>query len=911
MAETGKKGLLGKLFGRKSKTKEEEPAELQAPAPSATAGEEPVPPEERSDDFELVADKPQDPSQTVPEMPAMTDASQVDLDLGDVDKVAAIRQSIDELADSGDFELDIDVRSLVVPLEKLPGLLDVIESAKAEPLGEGASPLRDTIPLDQPVVASHLETDEEMAQALEELEREGPPVAVSEEEAEVVADDAEELKETLAAEFQVPTDFPDQLASAEPKAQVAAVDEAPGEYELPETTVYAAEEWATGLRDLPFSDGSKDKLGMDEYALALARFVQTCQTPITIAVRGGAGSGKTSFMNLVDEKLDRSSATPIRFNAWHYGQFHASDELPFLLIAHVLRQIDKRLGQGKDDIRRKLADASNLVKRLSMQRESAGATVGDMMRPEEPEQPQVSPGLYDAVDQLKDQLKLIVEQSLGRGMEPRYVVFIDDLNRLSRAHASRFIDMLKVFLDINGFVFLIACDSRFMDKGSEQREFHADEARSRADGFEHKAFQLSFNMPTPMYRIDEYLSDLLERTGYQADENEDRDMEDFMNLVKYSVGPNPREIKLVVNNFSMLSMLPTEASSADEDERLVPGDQHKTLFGVICMQRAFGTVYKLLLEKLDDPEGLADFIDAGLNNEEKIARANEDFGLFPSDEKGRMIGKLNGFMNVFLGLFDSDTDRRLEWDEIESLRAAIRLVSLASPIEAMTLEDDPRRRAMLSFAGQVKDKISGLEAAPNRGNTCLQGSRRRPWYGLWYADRPAKKAWGMDSAYYFIRFDVDYYETVSLGLRLRMDGLKRHNVPASAVQKMADLQFWQDKGYQYNKLRRDQVEMVKDLEEISYDPDPEIREEELERVACELIELAEATHRLFDVETGRPVADQQPRSADIQTVECPGCGKQYTVKIPSGAGQRSFKCKNPDCGVLIRVGASAGSEELH
>jgi predicted KAP-like P-loop ATPase len=51
-----------------------------------------------------------------------------------------------------------------------------------------------------------------------------------------------------------------------------------------------------GLRDIPVLDKDNDLLGMSHYAKALTDFITRCQTPMTIALQGDWGSGKSSLL---------------------------------------------------------------------------------------------------------------------------------------------------------------------------------------------------------------------------------------------------------------------------------------------------------------------------------------------------------------------------------------------------------------------------------------------------------------------------------------------------------------------------------------------------------------------------------------------------------------------------------------
>ncbi|WP_284268960.1 KAP family P-loop NTPase fold protein [Bradyrhizobium iriomotense] len=77
---------------------------------------------------------------------------------------------------------------------------------------------------------------------------------------------------------------------------------------------------AVGTSDTPIGWRDLDVLGMKPLALALSRFVRNTSTtpPLTIAITGPWGTGKSSLMNLVAEDLHQRGASPVWFNAWHH-----------------------------------------------------------------------------------------------------------------------------------------------------------------------------------------------------------------------------------------------------------------------------------------------------------------------------------------------------------------------------------------------------------------------------------------------------------------------------------------------------------------------------------------------------------------------------------------------------------------
>ncbi len=74
------------------------------------------------------------------------------------------------------------------------------------------------------------------------------------------------------------------------------------------------------LSDRPIPDADADRLGYMERADTLSRFLrnENTEAPLTIAVTGDWGQGKSSLMNLVGADLKRHHTTVVSFNAWHH-----------------------------------------------------------------------------------------------------------------------------------------------------------------------------------------------------------------------------------------------------------------------------------------------------------------------------------------------------------------------------------------------------------------------------------------------------------------------------------------------------------------------------------------------------------------------------------------------------------------
>lgn len=57
----------------------------------------------------------------------------------------------------------------------------------------------------------------------------------------------------------------------------------------------------------------EDQFQIDHYISGLTTFIENCNTPITIAIQGEWGAGKTSLMNMVEKRLNKSEYTKTIF----------------------------------------------------------------------------------------------------------------------------------------------------------------------------------------------------------------------------------------------------------------------------------------------------------------------------------------------------------------------------------------------------------------------------------------------------------------------------------------------------------------------------------------------------------------------------------------------------------------------
>lgn len=93
---------------------------------------------------------------------------------------------------------------------------------------------------------------------------------------------------------------------------------------LPRSSDIAKGAAAMVTTDAQLSSAALDRLGFGRLARGISRFLRNTATepPLTLAVSGDWGTGKSSLMALVCEDMRRHGSRPVWFNAWH----HQKDE---------------------------------------------------------------------------------------------------------------------------------------------------------------------------------------------------------------------------------------------------------------------------------------------------------------------------------------------------------------------------------------------------------------------------------------------------------------------------------------------------------------------------------------------------------------------------------------------------------
>ncbi len=277
------------------------------------------------------------------------------------------------------------------------------------------------------------------------------------------------------------------------------------------------------------------------------------ETPLTIGIQGDWGSGKSSFINLLEvsysrrRRIDRERMIPaqpdepgekplsgeqyeqypfakklrcyrvrreepplpheashayvymLRFNSWVFAQSEYTPDALFpIYVARVIEDyieacghtVTKHLSRQVTSFFRQAAQLGTVVTTNVI----AGDTAADMTRD------QLAAVTNQTVENLagfKEDFQAQVDRLLslnGNRNDNRLIIVVDDLDRVTALSAVELTEKLKVMLDVKGVIFMLAADLSIIQEGLQQK-FGTSAAATHGKNYLDKIVKIQYNVP--------------------------------------------------------------------------------------------------------------------------------------------------------------------------------------------------------------------------------------------------------------------------------------------------------------------------------------------------------------------------------------------------------------------------------
>ena len=456
---------------------------------------------------------------------------------------------------------------------------------------------------------------------------------------------------------------------------------------------------------------------------------------MTVSIQGDWGSGKTSMMNMMAANL-QGTVWPIWFNTWQFSQFNMGNGLAFSMMDVILKGLDCELSVRKRILNGLLGFGKRVVRNVSDYTFGGEITsvISNTIDPEETEFDFAS-----EIIELKDRFRAAVSEKLAKEHKDRVVIFVDDLDRLQPAKAVELLEVLKLFLDCDQCVFVLAVDYEVVTLGIKQK-FGNNVPEEKGRSFFDKIIQLPFKMPVSSYDIHTYVRDMVDRIGISTEESE---VNLYYNLIQTSIGFNPRSMKRLFNTFELLDIV-SESTVNNIDVTL----RRRVLFAIICTQMCYEKLYLYFTSSRIDE----DLIDA-LQDESTIMESlKEIYGLAPTDNPTVEIEKVRKFLPHFTNTLQVDSEKGISAEELNNFRSILKC-SVVTSVNAFTGGAESTGYDW-EYRNKNKELVKGTAAQLAEIGKFKPWMSRKEREGIKFSDISGTYTWGTD-----LGFDVslEYY----------------------------------------------------------------------------------------------------------------------------------------------------------
>jgi hypothetical protein len=294
------------------------------------------------------------------------------------------------------------------------------------------------------------------------------------------------------------------------------------------------------------------------YADTIVDIIKNSDPNFTIGIYGEWGTGKTTLMRKIESELrSETSITAIWFNAWRYEREEQFTLIPLLKKivyslpdTHEFDGLRKAIKRGIGTIRRNMGQIITSVvsdfvaKSVGLNTAKVVKDISNELIPKIElltEANEKDTIYFDGLEKIEDEIKKIRIKK----QRIRIVVFIDDLDRCSPKKALEVFESVKVFLGVEGFIYVLGLSHETISKLITAEYGKSD---IKGDQYIKKIIQIPITLPEWSTNDVSILIDDFIKSGTIFGKYVDI-IKENTELIAKAIEKNPRETKRFINNF--------------------------------------------------------------------------------------------------------------------------------------------------------------------------------------------------------------------------------------------------------------------------------------------------------------------------------------------------------------------------
>jgi hypothetical protein len=340
------------------------------------------------------------------------------------------------------------------------------------------------------------------------------------------------------------------------------------------------------LNESAITQDEQDVFNFKHYAKKVQQLIQANADnpePLTIGIYGKWGEGKTSFLNLIENRIDlwkkdNKGILKYHFNPWRYS---TEDEMLFDFFEGLSRLMKVSKLENYEKASKKIVSISRYLKSVRI---SHTAGIPGFLGTKVTYEPsEILKALGEKASLSLDEIIAELNSYLDSAGY-KVVVFIDDIDRLDKNEIYTILKLVKLNASFKNFVYILALDDEQVAKAIGKR--------FGENGKDGKLFlEKIINIPIYLPRIESqdykiFLELKLSQVSRNLNLNEYKqgELNDVLYEYKYDFFRNGREVVKVINSFFI------SAFAIGDEVNL------RDLFWIEYLKICFPSIYKKIKE---------------------------------------------------------------------------------------------------------------------------------------------------------------------------------------------------------------------------------------------------------------------------------------------------------------------------